>query len=185
MQFNKHPELAGLHSFLSPSKYHWINYDEQKMAASFTASQAAKRGTEFHALAAELIRMGVRLPANKKTLNAYVNDALGYRMQPEVPLFYTANAFGTADAIGFRNNLLRIHDLKMGITPTSFKQLACYAALFCLEYGFKPMDIQMEFRIYQSDEARVEIGDPDMVTHIMSKYVTFNKFIEDMRREVS
>lgn len=184
MQFNAHPNLAGQHAFLSASKYHWINYTDQKLAAAYTAAQAARRGTEFHELAANLIRMGVKLPNNTKTLNAYVNDALGYGMSPEVVLYYSDNAFGTADAIGFRRNKLRIHDLKMGITPTSFNQLAVYAALFCLEYKFKPMDIEIEFRIYQNDDARVEIGDPDLVTHIISKIVTFDQYINEMRQGV-
>lgn len=183
MIFNSHSNLAGQHAFLSASKYHWIRYDDQKLAASYTAAQAARRGSEFHELAANLIRMGVKLPNNTKTLNAYVNDALGYRMSPEVTLYYSDNAFGTADAIGFRKNKLRIHDLKMGIAPTSFDQLAVYAALFCLEYRYKPMEIEMEFRIYQSDDARVEIGDPDYVTHIMSKIVTFDQYINTLRQE--
>ena len=184
MQFNAHTDLTGQHAFLSASKYHWIRYDDQKLAAAYTAAQAARRGTEFHALAAELIRMGVKLPNNSKTLNAYVNDALGYRMSPEVVLFYSTNAFGTADAISFRKNKLRIHDLKMGITQTSFDQLSVYGALFCLEYGFKPMEIDMEFRIYQNDDARVEIGDPDYVTHIMSRIITADQYINQIRQEV-
>lgn len=184
MQFNRHRDLAGQHAFLSASKYSWIRYDDQKLAAAYTASQAARRGTEFHMLAAELIRMGVKLPNNSKTLNAYVNDALGYQMSPEVTLYYSPNAFGTTDTIGFRKNKLRVHDLKMGITRTSFDQLAIYAALFCLEYKYKPMDIEMEFRIYQSDEVRIEIGDPDVVTHIISKIISFDEYINQMKQEV-
>ena len=77
-------------------------------------------------------------------------------MTTEVCLFYSINAFGTADAISFRNNTLRIHDLKNGRTPASIKQLEIYAALFCLEYSFNPRDIDIELRLYQLDEVLVE-----------------------------
>ena len=30
MTFNKHYDLMGKHAFLGASKYHWINYDEDK-----------------------------------------------------------------------------------------------------------------------------------------------------------
>lgn len=183
MIFNDHSKLAGMHALLSASKYHWVNYDDQKLEAFYTAQQAAVRGTRFHNLAAELIRMGVSLPRNSKTLNMYVNDALGFRMSPEIVLFYSEVAFGTADAIGFRRNKLRIHDLKMGITPTKMTQLEVYAALFCLEYGVKPMDIEIELRIYQRDEVRIEVGDPDQITHIMSKTIEFSKRIQQWREE--
>ena len=183
MIFNAHSNLAGQHALLSASKYHWINYDDQKLEALYTASQAAKRGTEFHALAAELIRMEVKLPNTTKTLNAYVNDALGFRLSPEVTLYYSDNCFGTTDAIGFRKNKLRIHDLKMGITPASVNQLLVYASLFCLEYKFKPMEIQTELRIYQNDNVQIWEADPDEVTHIMSKIVMFDRRINEMRME--
>lgn len=77
--------------------------------------------------------IGQKLPRLNKTLNAYVNDAIGYKMIPEQILFYSDNCFGTADAIVFRNGLLRIHDLKTGVIPAHMEQLEVYAALFCLE----------------------------------------------------
>jgi len=181
--FNKHLNLEGQHAFLSPSKYHWINYDDQKLEASFIAAMAARRGSELHDLAHQLIRLGVKLPGNGKTLSMYVNDALGYRMSPEVTLFYSDNCFGTADAIGFRRNKLRIHDLKTGITPTSPHQLEVYAALFCLEYRFKPMDIEIELRIYQSDEVRIYDAEPDDIMHVMDRIVTFDRRIAAIRQE--
>jgi len=181
--FNKHLNLEGQHAFLSPSKYHWINYDDQKLEAAFIANMAARRGSELHDLANRLIRLGVKLPGNGKTLSMYVNDALGYRMTPEVTLFYSENCFGTADAIGFRRNKLRVHDLKTGITPTSPHQLEVYAALFCLEYRFKPMDIEIELRIYQNDEARIYDADPDDITHVMDRIVTFDRRITAIRQE--
>lgn len=183
MLFNKHLNLIGQHAFLSPSKYHWINYDDDKLDYAYIAALAAKRGTELHAFAHEAIRLGIKLPSSKKTLNMYVNDAIGYRMTPEQVLYYSENAFGCADAIGFRRSTLRIHDLKTGITPTSVHQLEVYAALFCLEYRFKPFDLQTELRIYQNDEVRVYDADPDVITHIMDRIITFDKRINAIRLE--
>lgn len=187
MLFNDHSKLSGQHAFLSASKYHWINYDDQKLEAAFTASMAAARGTALHQLAHDCIKLGVKLPATQKTLNAYVNDALGYRMSPEVVLYYSDNCYGTVDAIGFRRNRLRIHDLKTGISPTSVKQLIVYAALFCLEYQFKPMEIEMELRIYQHDDVQIWTSEAeplaDDVTHVMSKIISFDRRINEIRME--
>lgn len=183
MRFNEHSRLVGLHAFLGASKYHWINYDDEKLDRVYTASLAAKRGTELHAFAHEAIRLGVKLPSSKKTLNMYVNDAIGYRMSPEQVLYYSDNCFGTPDAIGFRRNKLRIHDLKTGVTQTSEKQTEVYAALFCLEYKYRPFEIDIEMRIYQNDECRIYEADPDVIAHIMDKIITFDKRIEAIRSE--
>jgi hypothetical protein len=183
MIFNKHSDLVGQHAFLSASKYHWINYTDEKLDRVFIASMAMQRGTELHALAHECIRLGVRLPKTQKTLHMYVNDAIGYRMTTEQVLYYSENAFGTADTIGFRRNKLRIHDLKTGVFPCSEHQLEVYAAYFCLEYKFKPMDIEIELRIYQNDEVRIFEVDPDIITHIMDKVKMFDKRINELRME--
>lgn len=183
MIFNNYSHLKDSHAFLSPSKYHWINYSEDKLDRMYIASMAARRGSELHDFAAEAIRLGIKLPSSRKTLNMYVNDALGYRMHPEQVLYYSDNAFGTADAIGFRRNKLRIHDLKTGIVATSEHQLEVYAALFCLEYRFKPVDIEIELRIYQNDEVRIYEGDPLVITYIMDKIVSFDKRINEIRTE--
>jgi hypothetical protein len=182
--FNKHSNLVGQHAFLSASKYHWVNYDDQKLDASFISAMAARRGTELHNLAHDLIRLGVKLPKTPTTLNMYVNDALGYRMIPEQVLYFSENCFGTADAISFRRNKLRIHDLKTGITPTSEKQLEIYAAMFCLEYGLLPTELETELRIYQSDEVRIYEADPDSITHIMDKIRTFDRRIRELKGEL-
>lgn len=184
MIFNKHSSLIGQHAFLGASRYHWINYDLEKMERVYYATLAKQRGDDLHALAHELIRLGVKLPRSHKTLNLYVNDALGYRMSPEQILYYSDNCFGTADAISYRNSLLRVHDLKTGKMPTSEHQLEVYASLFCLEYNFKPFDIQIELRIYQNDEIRVYDADPDLITHIMDKIITFDKRIREIKTEV-
>lgn len=184
MDFNKHSNLVGQHAFLSASKYHWINYTDQKLDASFISAMAARRGSDLHQLAHDLIRLGIRLPETPTTMNLYVNDALGFRMVPEQVLYFSENCFGTADAIIFRNNKLRIHDLKTGISQTSEHQLEIYAALFCLEYGFKPDEIDIEMRIYQNDEVRIFDADPDLIAHIMDRIITFDRRIVELKEEM-
>lgn len=181
MRFNTHPDIRDKHAFLSPSSYHWINYDDQKLEARFVASSAAKRGTDLHALAHESIRLGVKLPKARKTLNMYVNDGIGYKMAVEQSLYYSPNCFGHADTISFRNRRLRIHDLKNGISPAHMNQLEVYAAIFCLEYGVSPYDIQTELRIYQNDDVRVHIPEPDRIAFIMDRIVDFDAQIEAMK----
>lgn len=190
MIFNRHPEIEGRHSFLSPSKYHWINYDDEKIVDAYDKHMTAALGTRLHSWAAETIKLGLRMPDNSKTINMYVNDCIGYRMEVEVPLVYTANAFGTADAISFGShpnpeslwkNLLRIFDLKNGVTPASENQLKCYAALFCLEYRVKPMDIDYDLRIYQNDNIEMFETDPEDILHIMDRYMVANSLIESMK----
>jgi hypothetical protein len=184
MIFNKHSNLEGQHAFLSASKYHWVNYDDEKIDRAYIAALAARRGTELHLFAHNAIRLGIKLPATRKTMHLYVNDAIGYRMSSEVVLFYSDNCYGTPDTISFRKNKLRIHDLKTGLTQTSERQLEVYAALFCLEYGFKPHAIEMEFRIYQNDEVRVYDPDPDVIAHIMDRIIISDKRINAIRMEV-
>ena len=181
MNFNVHSDLTGKHAFLSPSNYHWISYTDQKLEARYISAMAARRGTELHEFAHEAIRLGIKLPKSPKTLHLYVNDAIGFKMDVEQPLYYSSNCFGHADTISFRKNLLRIHDLKTGITATSEHQLEVYAALFCLEYGFSPFDIGIELRIYQNDEARTFAPYPDTIVHIMDKIVMFDQQIELMK----
>lgn len=183
MNFNPHSNLVGQHAFLSASKYHWINYDEEKLSTAFRKYLAVQRGTELHEFAAMCIRLGQKLPKSKKTLNMYVNDAIGYKMTAEQPLFYSINCFGTADTISFKNDLLRIHDLKTGETPASVSQLRVYAALFCLEYAISPSDIRIELRIYQLDQIKVDEPDPEDIRMIMDKIILFDKRIESLKTE--
>lgn len=185
MNFNNHSNLEGLHAFLGASKYHWINYSEDKVADSYNKYLATLKGTQLHEFAAQCIKLGQKLPKSKKTLNNYVNDAIGYKMIPEQILFYSENCFGTADAICFRNNLLRVHDLKTGLIPAHMEQLEIYAALFCLEYKFKPSEIDMELRIYQHDEILVHNPTAEDIVPIMDKIITSDKVINKLKeREV-
>jgi len=102
-------------------------------------------------------------------------------MFPEQVLYYSDNAYGTADAISFKKNLLRIHDLKTGVTPVTPHQLEVYAALFCLEYNYSPKSIEMELRIYQFDEILVHIPEDDFIEYIMDKIISFDKIIENIK----
>jgi hypothetical protein len=150
----------------------------------------AALGTRLHAWAAETIKLGLKQPENSKTINLYVNDCIGYRMSIEVPLAYSSNAFGTADAISFTSNpdpdssfvqILRIYDLKNGSSPTSKTQLECYAALFCLEYRVRPMEIEYDLRIYQNDNVEQFDTDPEDIAYIMDRYIVADKLIETMK----
>lgn len=183
MNFMKHFELEGKHAFLGASNYHWINYDSDKIINTYMRRQAILKGTALHELAAKLIELGQKLPKSKKTLNMYVNDAIGFKMKPEQVLYYSNNCFGTADAISFRNNILRIHDLKTGFTPAHMEQLLIYAALFCLEYKVKPSEIQFELRIYQNDEIAIMNPTAEDIVPIIDKIITFDKVIEKIKRE--
>ena len=183
MNFKKHSSLEGKHAFLGASKYHWINYDDEKLIESYSKFQATLNGTILHDFACQCITLGQKLPKSQKTLNMYVNDAIGFKMKPEQVLYYSDNCFGTADAICFRNGILRIHDLKTGVTRAHMEQLEIYAALFCLEYNKKPSDIDMELRIYQNNEIIVHNPTVEDILPIMDKIITFDKLIDRMKME--
>ena len=188
MNYNKHSNLEGQHAFLGASKYHWINYDEDKLMESYSSFMAAQKGTELHEFAAQCIRLRQKLPKSQKTLNMYVNDAIGYRMIPEQILYYSDNCFGTADAISSldqvaKTGFLRIHDYKSGVTPAKMEQLKIYAALFCLEYKFKPVDLDMELRLYQSDQILYHKPPAEEIVPIIDKIITFDKIITRLKLE--
>jgi hypothetical protein len=183
MKFNDHKNLAGSHAFLSASNYHWLNDDKEAITRRYLNFIAIARGTELHEYAATAIRLKRRQPKTNETVNKYINDAIGFDMEPEVVLFYSVNAFGTADSISFKNDKLRIHDLKTGVSKTSFNQLYIYDALFCLEYGIKPGEIEIENRIYQSDEVRIEKPDATIIAPIISKIITNDKIITKLKED--
>ena len=184
MIFNKHSELEGQHALLSASKHTWIKYDNKSFDDFIISEQAKTRGTKLHEYAQMAIEEGIKQRGTKQTLNAFINDAIGYRMKSEQVLFYSYYCFGSADAIGFRNNRLRIFDLKTGLkVKASMDQLKIYAALFCLEYGYEPYDIEIELRIYQFDEVRAEMAEPDEIKNIMETIIRFDKRIEELTRE--
>ena len=62
MQWNDHSRLVGQHAFLGASKYHWLNYDTQRLVDAFMSCQAKEKGTRLHAFAAECINLKQKLP---------------------------------------------------------------------------------------------------------------------------
>ena len=183
MKFNVHRNLSGLHAPFSASQSHWLRYDDDKAMEVYTNRKAAELGSKLHQWAKETIDLRIKQPRSKRTLYSYVNDAIGFRMDTEVVLYYSDRFFGTADAICFRDNKLRIHDLKTGKSPVHMDQLEVYADLFCLEYRLKPGDIDMELRIYQNDEIIVHEPTTEDIAHVMDKIIHLDKLLEQMDSE--
>ena len=183
MNFNKHLNLEGLHAPFSPSKSSWLRYNDDKAVEVYLNQKATEIGTKLHAWAKETIDLGIRQPRSKKTIYSYVNDAIGFKMSTEDVLYYSDRFFGTADAICFRNNMLRIHDLKTGKIPAHMEQLEVYAALFCLEYKVKPGDIDMELRIYQNDEILYHNPTAEDILPIIDKIIQLDKILATVDRE--
>lgn len=207
MIFNQHSDLEGRHAFLSPSRYSWLNYDEAKLEEAHKRQYATTIGTVLHELAHRCIKNKIKLNKSDRhlvlltlleagvpqglidandileTLAPFVNDAIGFRMESEQVLYYSDNAFGTTDAISFKNNFLRIHDYKSGITPVHMDQLYIYAALFCLEYVVKPENIKIELRIYQNGEALCEEPNPETIRAIMNKTVDSDRYLRKLKEE--
>ena len=185
MIFDKHSELEGSHAFLSPSNNAWTNYDREKLIQRYHSAKAVERGTMLHAFAHDAIMLNRMQPRSKDSLCMYVNDAIMFKMTPEQPLIYSLNCYGTADAISYKRNVLRIHDLKTGEIEAGMKQLYIYAALFCLNYqnrvrelrkkGLSDMDIAMQFDVKQS-ELHFE---PEMFDDIVLRIYQFNEFKEE------
>ena len=184
MLFNNHYKLSGLHAIFPASQPSWIRYDDDKALEVYTNRKAAERGTKLHEWAKTTIDLGIKQPKSKNTLYQYVNDAIGFKMDTEVVLFYSERFFGTADAISFRNNMLRIHDLKTGKSPVHMEQLIIYAALFCLEYKYKPSDINIELRIYQNDAVLVHKPEVDEIVPIMDRIIHLDKMFKKLEEEV-
>ena len=187
MMFNRHTSLEGAHAPFSPSQPSWLRYDDDKAVEIYVNKKAAEMGTKFHEWAKNTIDLGIKQPRSKKTLYAYVNDAIGFKMDTEVVLYYSDRFFGTADAISFRKNMLRIHDLKtgrVGKIEDHIEQLEVYAALFCLEYRIKPGEIDMELRVYKNDEVLVHKPTAEDILPIMDKIVSLNKILEQIDKEV-
>lgn len=188
MKWNDHSNLRGTHALFSPSKSGWENYSEETMYDRYFGGFAKEIGTVLHLEAEDRIRYGLRINAGSKNdlklalyrsidipnevvdelefepifqnVRSYVNDCIGFRMDPEVILYNNDLCYGCVDAISFNNNFLRIHDLKTGTTPAHIEQLFKYAALFCLEYKVNPIDIRSELRIYQLNEVSIYNPEP-------------------------
>lgn len=207
MNFVQHSELRGKHALLAPSQPHWLGYNEEKLYQKYASRYAQDIGTLLHELAETLIRNNLKLKKSDKLVVLtkllengiprnvidieriygnfmnYVNDAIGYKLTPEQVLFYSEFCFGTADAISFRQNTLRIHDYKSGTTPAKMEQLLVYAALFCLEYRVKPGEIEVKLCIYQNDEVLYHDPTADEIVHVMDTIVQQCKSLERMNEE--
>lgn len=212
MNFNKHFDKEGKHAILSASSWRWLNDDQESLMKRISSSYAQAIGTILHDFAAKHIQYRIKLNKYDKknamlelltsgvpayvldsldfdsifeNLMAYVNDGVGFKMYPEVVLYYSENFFGTADAISFNENerILRIHDYKSGVIPAHIEQLEIYAALFCLEYRFKPHEIETHLRIYQSGEVLCHEPEPEEIKEVADKIVYLDKFLNQMRQE--
>lgn len=214
MNFNKHFDKIGKHARLSASSWRWINDDEESLTKRLCSQYATDIGTILHNVAYNHIKFHVKLSKFDKknvmlelltngippvvinsldfdrmyaNLMEYVNDAISFKMEPEVVLCYSNNFFGTTDAIKYneRERFLRIHDYKSGSTPAHMEQLLIYAALFCLEYRIKPYELDgIELRIYQNNEVVYHNPTPDEIVPVVDKIVTFDKFLDEMNEEV-
>lgn len=211
MNFINHSDLEGTHAFLSPSQNAWTNYTDEKLEQRYLTAQAVERGTRLHEFAAEAIRLN-RRQSGRDTLSMYVNDAIGYKMTPEQPLFYSFNCYGTTDTIAYKKNILRIHDLKTGEIEAHMKQLYIYAALFCLEYGQKANELRRKgygdndiaqiigvkvneihfepekmddicLRIYQFNDIKEEHPDPQEIRNLMNIIVHQDRILVNLKAE--
>ena len=183
MRWNKHSELEGRHAFLSASNYHWVGYSEEKLINVYQNQQAKILGTKLHAFAHDAIVLRRMLYEDGTTLSMFVNDCIVDQRSSEVLLYFSDNAFGTADGIGFENGVLRIYDLKTGKTPASMKQLEVYASLFCLEYNVNPTDIDILLRIYQNDEVKESIPEGSEIWEYMDRIIFFDSLLNELKTE--
>lgn len=209
MLWNNHykdvPE--GAHAMLGASQHAWLNYDESKLFTAYKRKYAQAIGTLTHDYARKYIRYGQQakagdktglfvhlldshIPANVIDINKlfdtwrlYVNDSVRNRMRPEQVLYFSKNSFGTADAISFRKNKLKVFDLKTGEGKATMDQLYIYVALFCLEYEFSPGEIEIETRIYQSGDYIVESPTASDILPIMDQIETFDDLLDRYREE--
>lgn len=186
--FSPHRELNGKHSRLSPSGPTWLRYDDETMYRRFMTEKKKAEGTYLHDLAQRMIITKTQCRDLKKAFNMFVNDAIGFGMESEVILKYSDNAFGTADAIKFTpqgktKGHLQIHDLKTGVSKPHWDQLFVYAALFCLEYGYKPTNLTFQCRLYQGNGWTEEEPEPEYIAEIMETIKRLDIVINTARQE--
>lgn len=209
MIFNRHSDLEGKHAILSASSWRWLNDDADSLRRRLASQYSPMIGTILHSVACKHIKYRIKLNKYDKknvmlellsngipgmvidtldfdlmfeNLMTYVNDAIGFKMTPEVILYYSHNFFGTTDAIRYDENLrfLRIHDYKSGLLQAHMEQLIIYAALFCLEYRIKPFEIATtELRIYQKNEILFHNPEPEEIMQASNKIVEFDKFLKE------
>ena len=210
MIFHNYSNLDGRHAPFSPSQPYWLNDTADGIIKRFRGQYATQIGTILHDFARKHIKHGLTLSKYDKksallelleagipgsvidsldfdfifeNLQSYVNDAVGFRMSPEVHLYFSENFFGTTDAISFDDKLkkLRISDLKTGSSPAHIEQLIVYMALFCLEYGKNPFDISAELKVYQKNDILFLEPDPADIKDTMDKIEEFDSIITKER----
>lgn len=212
MIFNDHSTLKGKHAILGASKHAWLSDSDDKLLQRYLNSFSTEIGTAVHEYACKRIERRLQLLDNISEKNAllmhlldsgipwgvididrlfcnlvpYVNDAIGYKMTPELILYYSDLSYGTADALSYSRNTLRIHDLKTGTTPADMDQLMIYAGWFYLEYK-KQVNFQKsktELRIYQNQEVLCYTPTNQDISGIMEKIVHGSVTIENNISEV-
>lgn len=212
MNWNTHSNLLGKHALFNPSGVSWLNYSVEddnidSIYQRYKNQFATTIGTTLHDYAEKRIRYRLRMSKTEKNnvmmylldkgiprsvidldymyenLVRYVNDSIGFRMDPEVILFYSDNCFGTTDAIYYREKELRIHDYKSGKMAAHMEQPMIYAALFCLEYGIKPMDISINLRIYHAEEMMECTPEAEEINGIMKQIITLDKIVSKWKEE--
>lgn len=205
MNWNRHTHLEGTHAFLSASKYGWMRKTNEELIQGYINSYAQSIGTMMHAYAADCIRFreklrksdskGAKLDLMRRgipefaidirsffpTVMRYVNDSIDHRMDPEILLYYSDLCYGTADSIQVSGNTLRIHDLKTGFAPVKIDQLMVYAALFFLEYNYKPEKMRTELRIYQSDDILSYEPEVEKVKEVMNAIVEKDRVLQKLK----
>ena len=183
MDWKDYSRLSNTHAFLSPSRYNWLNYDDEKLIDTFRNHKRVALGTRLHSLAAELISLARWQPQTAEAFNAFVNDAIGFGMKAEVLLYYSPRCYGTADTISYEDGILRVHDLKTGITPVppgATKQLLIYAALFCLDYKIDPLELlAIHLRIYQNEEVIEFDPSPQELFRVTRRIIEADRILKD------
>ena len=200
MNWINYSNLKGSHALISPSSsFRWLDYDEDHIVDAIYSTFATKRGTALHELACKMIKYNIKMnksdrhmvqmslmeanippsvmdiPSAMDVLVPYVNDCIGFRMDPEVVLYFSDYCYGTTDAISYDEGMLRIHDLKTGTTPPHIEQLMSYAALFSLNYNESPKKFQTELRIYKKDEILVHNPSSDEIQAYIDKIKKVNE----------
>lgn len=119
------------------------------------------------------------------TVQMYINDCIGYVMTTEQKLVYDpVYFFGTADAICYRDNILRIFDLKSGRLQAHMDQLLVYVAFFCLDYQIKPEELKLiDLRIYQNAQVACYEPSVEEIQTIMTKIIRDRKALTDIFSE--
>lgn len=210
MNFRDYSNLDGKHAVFTASQPYWLNDTDEGIIKRFRGQYTAQIGTIIHDFARKYIKHGLRLSKSDRksiiidlldsgipgsiidsldidfifeNVQEYVNDAVSFRMSPEVHLYYSDNFFGTTDAIAFdeRRKKLKIFDLKTGSTPPHMEQLIIYAALFCLDYKQDPYSFDTELKIYRNCEMQTAEPEADVIKDTMERIKHFDSIITKER----